>query len=77
MTSNYEVKLRGFLDTLLEIEDRKVALREEAKELMKEASEEGYSPKILRKLIARRKRVRDELLEEERMIEDYEMRAGL
>lgn len=51
--------------------EEKTILSEDQKDIMAEAKGNGFDTKIIRKLIARRKRDRDEVEEEEAMLQLY------
>lgn len=55
----------------------KKAIADQQKEVMAEAKGRGYDTKVLRKVIAIRKRDRNELAEEEAVLEMYKAALGL
>ena len=65
-------ELRQFIDRIERLEAEKQDAVEAQKETYAEAKGRGYDTKIIRKVIARRKRNRDDLAEEEAVLEMYE-----
>ncbi|MBR9837057.1 MAG: DUF2312 domain-containing protein [Rhodobacteraceae bacterium] len=59
----------------LEVEKKEVA--DQQKELMAEAKGRGYDTKVLRKVIALRKRDKDDIAEEEAVLEMYKAALGM
>ncbi len=51
-------------------------IADDQKEVMLEAKGRGYDVKVLRQIIARRKRDRDDLAEEQAILELYETAMG-
>jgi uncharacterized protein (UPF0335 family) len=69
-------ELRQFIERVERLEAERKDLAEQAKEVMAEAKARGYDTKVLRKVIARRKREADDLAEEEAVLEMYEQALG-
>jgi uncharacterized protein (UPF0335 family) len=65
-------ELRQFIERVERLEAEKKDIAEQSKEVFGEAKSRGYDTKVLRKVIARRKRERDDLAEEEAVLEMYE-----
>ena len=65
------VELNQFVTQYEALEAEKKDITEQQKELMAEAKARGYDTKVIRKLIAERKRDKDELAEEESILELY------
>ncbi len=59
------------------MESEKKDLAEQLKEVFAEAKGRGYDTKVLRKLLATRKRKPDELSEEEAILEVYKAALGM
>ena len=75
MTDTYRVtreELRQFIDRIERLETEKQDAAENQKEVYAEAKGRGYDSKVLRQVVARRKRSRDDLAEEEAVLEMYE-----
>ncbi|SLN29340.1 hypothetical protein AQS8620_00902 [Aquimixticola soesokkakensis] len=70
-------ELRQFIEQFesLDIEKKDVADRQ--KEVMAEAKGRGYDTKILRKIIAMRKRSKDDIAEEEAVLDMYLEALGM
>lgn len=72
---NYGVaadELRQFIEQYEQLEAEKKDVTDRQKGLMGEAKARGYDTKVMRKVIGRRKRDKDDLAEEEALIEMYE-----
>jgi uncharacterized protein (UPF0335 family) len=65
-------ELRQFVERIETLEAEKQEAAEAQKEVYAEAKGRGYDSVVLRKVVARRKRNRDELAEEEAILELYE-----
>ena len=59
------------------LEAQKKNLADEQKELLAQAKGRGYNVKIIRKIIARRKRDREDVAEEDAVVEMYEEALGM
>ena len=59
------------------LESEKKDIADQMKEVMAEAKGRGYDTKALRKIIALRKRDKDDLAEEEAMMELYKSALGM
>ena len=70
-------ELRAFIERYehLEAEDRDI--KDQMKEVLAEAKGRGYDTKVLRKVIALRKRDRDDIAEEEAVLEMYKAALGM
>lgn len=68
----YGEELRQFIERIERLNAEKQEAADLAKEVYAEAKGRGYDPKVLRLVIARRKRQRDDLAEEEAVLEMYE-----
>lgn len=79
MSNAYNVsadELRQFIEQAERLAAEKQDIADAMKEVFAEAKGRGYDTKAMRKVIARRKRERDELAEEEAVIEMYETALG-
>lgn len=65
-------ELRQFVERIETLEAEKQEAADAQKEVYAEAKGRGYDSAVLRKVVARRKRNRDELAEEEAVLEIYE-----
>lgn len=70
-------ELRQFIERYERLEAEKKDIVEGQKEIMAEAKGRGYEVKVLRKIIAMRKRDKDDLDEEEAMLELYMTALGM
>ncbi len=70
-------ELRAFIERYERLEAEKKDIADQLKEVMAEAKGRGYDTKVLRKIIARRKRDRDDLAEEEAVMELYLNALGM
>ena len=70
-------ELRQFIERFEQLDSEKKDLAEAQKELMAEAKGRGYDTKVMRKVIAMRKRKPDELAEEEAVLEVYKAALGM
>lgn len=80
MTDNYAVtagELRQFIDRFERLEAEKTDISDQQKEVMAEAKARGYDTKVLRKIIALRKRSPDDIAEEEAVLEMYKEALGM
>lgn len=70
-------ELRQFIERFerLEIEKREIA--DQQKELMAEAKGRGYDTKVMRKIITLRKRDKNDIAEEEAVLEMYKEALGM
>ena len=70
-------ELRQFIERFEQLEAKKKDVADQQKELMAEAKGRGYDTKVMRKVIAMRKRKPDELAEEEAVLELYKTALGM
>jgi uncharacterized protein (UPF0335 family) len=70
-------ELRQFIERHEHLEAEKKDIAEQQKEVMAEAKGRGYDTKVLRKVIALRKRDKDDLAEEEAVLEMYKAALGM
>jgi uncharacterized protein (UPF0335 family) len=70
-------ELRQFIERYEHLDAEKSNLDDQMKEVMAEAKGRGYDTKVMRKLIAMRKRDRDDLAEEEAILEMYRQALGM
>ena len=70
-------ELRQFIERFEQLESEKKDVTEQQKELMAEAKGRGYDPKVLRKLVAERKRKPDDIAEEQAVMEMYKAALGM
>ena len=70
-------ELRQFIERYERLEAEKKDIADQQKEVMAEAKSRGYDTKVLRKVVALRKRDRDEIAEEEAVLELYKEALGM
>ena len=70
-------ELRQFIAQYEQMEAEKKDVTERQSELMAEAKARGYDTKVIRKVIALRKRDRDDIAEEEAILDMYKAAMGM
>jgi uncharacterized protein (UPF0335 family) len=70
-------ELRQFIERYEHLEAEKQEIAEQQKEVMAEAKGRGYDTRVMRKVIALRKRDKDEIAEEEAVLEMYKAALGM
>lgn len=70
-------ELRQFVERFEQLESEKKDVAEQQKELMAEAKGRGYDTKVLKKVVALRKRKPDDIAEEEAVLEMYKQALGM
>ena len=70
-------ELRQFIERAEQLEAEKKDRSDQIKEVMAEAKGRGYDTKVLRRLIALRKRKPDEVAEEDAVLEVYKAALGM
>jgi uncharacterized protein (UPF0335 family) len=70
-------ELKQFIERYEQLESEKKDVSEQQKELMAEAKGRGYDTRVLRKVVALRKRKPDEIAEEEAVLELYKAALGM
>lgn len=70
-------ELRQFVERYEQLEIEKKEIADQQKELMAEAKGSGFDTKILKKIVAERKRNRDDIAEEEAILELYRNALGM
>ncbi|SDY54972.1 DUF2312 domain-containing protein [Citreimonas salinaria] len=79
-TESYGVaagELKQFIERYERLEVEKKEIADQQKEVMAEAKGRGYDTKVLRKVIALRKREPDDIAEEEAVLEMYKSAMGM
>ena len=72
-----EAELRQFIERAEQLASEKDDISEQEKELFAEAKGRGYDAKVMRKIIALRKRKPDDIAEEEAVLEVYKQALGM
>ena len=70
-------ELRQFIERFERLDAEKKDIAEQQKEVMAEAKARGYDTKVIRKVIALRKRDQDDISEEEAVLEMYKEALGM
>ena len=70
-------ELRQFIERFERLEVEKKDLADAQKEVMAEAKGRGYDTRVIRKVIALRKRDKDDIAEEEAVLEMYKQALGM
>jgi uncharacterized protein (UPF0335 family) len=70
-------ELRSFVERYERLEAEKKDISDSQKEVMAEAKGRGYDTKVMRKVIALRKRNRDDIANEEAVLEVYMSALGM
>ena len=79
-TDTYNVtaeELRAFIERYERLEAEVKDLKDSQKEVMAEAKARGYDTKVIRKIVAMRKRNRDDIANEEAITEMYMEALGM
>lgn len=78
--SSYDVtadELRQFVERYEHLDAEKKDIADQQKEVMAEAKGRGYDTKVMRKVIALRKRDQNDIAEEEAVLEMYKEALGM
>lgn len=70
-------ELRAFVERFERLEMEKKDIADQQKEVMAEAKGRGYDTKVLRKIVALRKRDQNDIAEEEAVLEMYKEALGM
>jgi uncharacterized protein (UPF0335 family) len=70
-------ELRQFIERIERLEAEKKDIADQQKEVMAEAKGRGYDTKVMRKLIVLRRRDKEDLAEEEAVLELYKEALGM
>lgn len=70
-------ELRSLVERIERLEAEKADIADQQKEVFAEAKGRGYDVKVLRLVIAQRKRDRDDLAEEAQVLEMYKQALGM
>jgi len=80
LSNSYAVtadELRQFIERAEQLEAEKRDIAEQEKDLFAEAKGRGYDTKVMRKVIALRKRKPDDIAEEDAVLEMYKSALGM
>ena len=70
-------ELRQFIEQFESLEAEKKDIADQQKDIMSEAKARGYDTRVMRKLIAMRKRDKNDLAEEEAIMDIYKAALGM
>ncbi|AOZ69857.1 hypothetical protein LPB142_11440 [Rhodobacter xanthinilyticus] len=70
-------ELRQFIEQFEGLEAEKKDIAEQQKDIMSEAKARGYDTKVMKKIIAMRKRDKNDLAEEEAILDIYKAALGM
>ena len=70
-------ELKQFIERVETLEEERREVAEQIKEVMAEAKGRGYDTKVMRKIVALRKRDKDDVAEEEAVLEMYKQALGM
>lgn len=70
-------ELRQFIERIERLDAEKKDIADNQKEVMAEAKARGYDTKVMRKIIALRKRDKDDIAEEEAVLDMYRDALGM
>lgn len=70
-------ELRQFIEQYEHLEAEKKDIAEQQKDIMSEAKARGYDTKAMKKIIAMRKRDKNDLAEEEAILDIYKAALGM
>jgi uncharacterized protein (UPF0335 family) len=70
-------RLRSFIERIERLEEERRVLSADIKEVYAEAKGSGFEPKIMRQIVRLRKKDKDELDEEESLLDVYKRALGM
>ncbi len=70
-------ELRQFIEKVEHLEEEKKAIQDQIKEVMGEAKAQGFDAKIMRIIIRMRKMKKEDLLEEQEILDIYTNALGM
>lgn len=70
-------ELKQFIEQYEHLESEKRDIADQQKEILAEAKGRGYDTRVIRKIIALRKRDKDDVAEEEAVLEVYKAALGM
>ena len=70
-------KLRQYIEKIEKLEEEKAELQEHVKETFAQAKNDGFDVKIMRKILAMRKMKKEELMEQQELLEIYAKALGM
>lgn len=70
-------RLRSFIERIERLEEEKRALQEDINEVYAEAKATGFDPKVMRLVVRQRRMDKDDLDEQETLLEIYKRALGM
>jgi uncharacterized protein (UPF0335 family) len=70
-------QLRQYIEKIEKLEEEKSELQEHVKEAFAQAKNDGFDVKIMRKILAMRKMKKEELMEQQELLEIYAKALGM
>jgi len=77
MDNSAAEQLRSFIERIERLEEEKANIASDVKDVYAEAKSTGFDTKVMRKLVALRKKEPHEREEEEQLLELYRMAVGV
>lgn len=77
LNSSAQTQLKSILERIERLDDEKDAISEHIKEVYAESKGNGFDNKVLRKIVAIRKKDRSKVLEEKAILELYAHALGI
>ena len=77
LNSSAQTQLKSILERIERLDDEKDAISEHIKEVYAESKGNGFDNKVLRKIVALRKKDRGKVLEEKAILELYAHALGI
>lgn len=77
LNSSAQTQLKSILERIERLDDEKDAISEHIKEVYAESKGNGFDNKVLRKIVALRKKDRSKVLEEKAILELYAHALGI
>jgi len=77
LNSSAQSQLKSILERIERLDDEKVEIAEQIKEVYAESKGNGFDNKVLRKIVAIRKKDRSKVLEEKAILELYAHALGI
>lgn len=70
-------RLKSYIERIERLEEEKKGLAEDIRDIYSEIKAVGFEPKIVRKIVSRRKMSKEKRQEEEQLLELYESAIGV
>jgi uncharacterized protein (UPF0335 family) len=70
-------ELRQFIEKVERLEDEKAEVQNQIKEIMAESKAQGFDPKVMRQIIRMRKMKKEDLIEQQELLDIYTQALGM